>query len=159
MMLTVGWREWAALPELGVPAIKVKVDTGARSSALHAYYVEPFGTGKRPRVRFGIHPLQRRTDVEIHCEAEVVDRRMVTDSGGHRERRIVIVTPIRLGDVEWSIEVTLAKRDSMLFRMLLGRTAADGRLLIDPGESYMLGRVPARTVYRRLLRSRRKFPE
>lgn len=158
-MLTVGWREWAALPELGVPAIKVKVDTGARSSALHAYYVEPFGTGKRPRVRFGIHPLQRRTDVEIHCEAEVVDRRMVTDSGGHRERRIVIVTPIRLGDVEWSIEVTLAKRDSMLFRMLLGRTAADGRLLIDPGESYMLGRVPARTVYRRLLRSRRKFPE
>jgi len=138
--LIVGWREWLVLPELGIPAIKAKIDTGARTSALHAFKLKTFKERGQLRVRFGIHPLQKRQDIEIFCEADVIDHRMVTDSGGHREKRYVIETPVRLRDQEWRIEVTLTNRDTMLFRMLLGRTAMRGRILVNPQQSFLTGR-------------------
>ncbi len=140
--ILVGWREWLALPELAIPAIKAKVDTGARTSALHAFYVERFRRKGRNFVRFGVHPLQRRRDLALTCTAELLDQRVVSDSGGHREQRWVIETPVRLGDVEWPMEVTLTDRDSMLFRILLGRTAMTGRILVDPKRSYLTGKQP-----------------
>ena len=136
----IGWREWLALPALGVPAIKAKVDTGARTSALHTFRLETFRRRGRDFVRFAIHPLQRRNDLELHCEARLLGVRVVRDSGGHRERRCVIETTLRVGNAEWPIEMTLTNRESMLFRMLLGRTAMRGRLGVDPGTSYRLGR-------------------
>lgn len=136
----IGWREWVALPDLQLPAIKAKIDTGARSSALHAFYVEPFRRKGRHLVRFGIHPLQRRESVVVHCEAIVADRRQVSDFGGHRELRFVIETDLTLGSETWPIEVTLTNRDTMMFRMLLGRTALSKRVSIDPAKSYLTGR-------------------
>lgn len=135
----IGWREWLALPELQVPAIKAKIDTGARTSALHAFFVEPFTKDGRQMVRFGVHPLQKRLDVEIFCEAPVKDFREVSDSGGHREMRYVIETTILIGDLPRQIEMTLTNRDNMKFRMLLGRTAMEG-LQVIPDQSYLTGR-------------------
>lgn len=132
----IGWREWIALPELGLPAIKAKIDTGARTSALHAWWVEPFDDGGAPWLRFAMHPLQRNTDLSTTCVAPIADRRAVSDSGGHREARYVIETPMRLGDHERRIEITLTDRDTMLFRMLLGRTAMRS-LRVIPNRSFL----------------------
>ncbi len=141
--LRVGWREWVALPDLMILAIKAKIDSGARTSALHTYFVEPFKKKGVFKVRFGIHPLQRRKDIEVVCEADIVDYREVSDSGGHREKRYVIETPVKLGETQWPIEVTLTNRDPMIFRMLLGRSAMKGKLLVNPGISYRTGRMLA----------------
>lgn len=135
----IGWREWCALPELVIPSIKAKIDTGARTSALHAFFVEPYEENGRQMVRFGVHPLQKRVDIEVICCAPIKDFRRVSDSGGHQEMRYVIETPVRLGERIWPIEMTLTNRDSMQFRMLLGRTAMPG-MLVAPDKSFLFGR-------------------
>lgn len=139
-IIRLGWREWLALPELGIPRIKAKVDTGARTSCLHACFVETFRQKQRDRVRFGVHPLQRRADNLLICEADLLDKRVVTDSGGHRERRCIIETEVIVGSDSKRIELTLADRDTMRFRMLLGRTALKGGYLVDAARSYLSGK-------------------
>lgn len=145
----IGWREWVALPELDLPAIKAKIDTGARSSALHAFSMETFTENEIFMVRFGLHPLQKRRDIEVFRTAPVKDRRLVTDSGGHREWRYVIEASVRLGTMSWPIELTLTNRDTMRFRMLLGRSAMTGRVQIDPSRSYLVGKAPDKSVRNR----------
>ncbi len=134
--MEIGWREWLSLPELGLPAIKAKVDTGARTSALHAWKIEPFAHGGAPWVRFHMHPVQRRTDLSVACDAPVIDRRLVRDSGGHTEQRYVIESVLQLGGQRWRIEITLTDRDTMLFRMLLGRQAI-GDCCVRAAESFL----------------------
>jgi hypothetical protein len=139
----LGWREWVGLPELGIDRIKAKVDTGARTSALHAFAVHAFVEDGRQRVRFSMHPIQKDESTVVQCVADVLDQRVVSDSGGHKESRWVIRTRVDLGTESWPIEVTLTARDDMLFRMLLGRTAIRGRYLVDPARSYLHGdRLP-----------------
>lgn len=149
----VGWREWVALPELRIRAIKAKIDTGARTSALHAFLIRSYVDGGAPWVEIHIHPKQRDATRTIVRRAAVIDRRLVTDSGGHRDRRYVIATQLEFGFDRWPIELTLTDRDTMLFRLLLGRTALRDRLIVDPASSFLLGRKS------RLLSRSPKSPE
>ena len=143
-LLTLGWREWVLLPELGLPWIKAKVDTGARTSCLHAFHVETFQKNGEDWVKFGIHPHQQETETEIYCEAKILDQRVVSDSGGHKENRYVISTTIKINEICYPIEITLTNRDSMKFRMLLGRTAMENRFVVNPEESYLMGKPEER---------------
>ncbi len=144
---TIGWREWVALPDLNLPAIKTKVDTGARTSALHAFLIEPYTSAGIEMLRFLIHPIQRNREFHVECHAPVFDFREVTDSGGHREMRYVIRSKIMLGSTAWPIELSLTSRDTMRFRMLLGRRAMENRFVVDPGASYVNGKLKPRLVY------------
>lgn len=137
----VGWREWVCLPELGINKIKAKIDTGARTSALHAFSLEPFSDNGRNRIRFSLHPFQHNNEHIITCVADVIDRRLVTDSGGHEEERYVIYTPITIAGQTWPIEITLTERENMLFRMLLGRSALRKRFIVNPARSFVTTRV------------------
>jgi hypothetical protein len=136
----IGWREWLALPTLQVERIKAKIDTGARTSAIHAFNIRSFADRGSPHVSFVLHPEQRRRHPAIDCIAEVRDERMVTSSSGHAEKRYVIHVDVRLGAYLWPIELTLADRDPLGFRMLLGREAVRHRFLIDAGRSYLAAR-------------------
>lgn len=156
----IGWQEWVALPELGLPAIKAKIDTGARTSALHAFLIEPFGPAGAPMIRFGVNPIPGRLDVAVFCSAAIVDRREVTSSNGEKETRFFVRTEVKLGDRTWPIEIGLTNRESMSYRMLLGRQAIREDMMVDaaasfrqPRLSYKLYRsVPRQTVVRRPLR-------
>ncbi|HDP88408.1 MAG TPA: ATP-dependent zinc protease [Thioalkalivibrio sp.] len=137
----LGWREWIALPDLGLPHIKAKIDTGARTSCLHAFKVKGFRRRGTRWVRFHVHPQQGDRHTEVQCEALVKDRRWVTDSGGHRTLRYVIETGIVVGSQRYTIELTLTNRDNMKFRMLLGRTAMHDHFIVDPQQSYCQERL------------------
>lgn len=139
--IILGWREWLSLPELGIPAIKAKVDTGAKTSALHAFSVEPFRENGIAKVRFQVHPLQKQTSTVVTCEAVIADQRKVSDSGGHRENRYVIYTALVVGGVTLQTELTLTDRDTMQFRMLLGRSALKGNFVVDSDASYLTGKI------------------
>jgi hypothetical protein len=132
----IGWREWVELPDLGVGRIKAKIDTGARSSSLHAFDVETYKLSGKEFVKFKVHPKQRSSRPEIKCHARIVEYRKVKSSNGQAELRPVIVTPILLMGFKWQIEVTLTNRDEMGFRMLLGRESFRDRFYIDAGSSY-----------------------
>lgn len=135
---TIGWREWVALPELGVDRIKAKIDTGARTSALHAFDIEVYEKSGQDWARFIIQPDQKNESDQQKCTCPVRDIRIITNSGGSRERRIVIETQLTIGTLSWPIEMTLTNRDQLGFRMLLGRAALKGRFLVDPGHSFCL---------------------
>ncbi len=137
---TIGWREWLALPDLGIEKIKVKVDTGARSSSLHAFNITCFKKRKIEYVRFEVHPLQRSSRGAMEVEAEILDERSVRSSSGVASLRPVIQTDIEFMGERWPIELTLAGRDEMGFRMLLGREAIRNRFLVDAGKSFYGGR-------------------
>ena len=134
----IGWREWVQLPELLDLPIKAKIDSGARTSSIHSFGTRRFTDAGSPMVEFLLHPLQRRSTPAITCIAPIKDERWVRSSNGEAEKRIVIETPARLGATEWRIELTLASRDVMGFRMLLGREAIRRRFVIDPGRSFRL---------------------
>ncbi|MEQ9368909.1 MAG: RimK/LysX family protein [Coleofasciculus chthonoplastes F3-SA18-01] len=133
----IGWRERVALPDLGISQIKAKIDTGARSSALHAFDVETFSRDGKTMVRFKVHPYQRDTHRTVSAEAELIDQRQVRNSGGHAQLRPVIQTMVELNGERWLIELTLTNRDVMGFRMLLGRQAVRKRFLVDAGRSFV----------------------
>jgi len=135
---TVGWREWAALPAFGIPRIKAKVDTGARTSCLHAFSYERLTERGAPWLRFNVHPMQEDTENVVVCLAPLTDERMVSDSGGHRELRPVITTRVVMGETAFDADFTLTNRDSMRFRMLLGRVAMASRFIVDPRLSFQL---------------------
>lgn len=132
----IGWREYLSLPTLGVEKIKAKIDTGARTSALHAYQIHAIQEGDRTLIKFKIHPIQRETHSTINCIAPLLEYRKITNSGGHATIRPVILTSVQLGDYHWQIELTLTNRDVMGFRMLLGREAIRRRFLVDSGRSF-----------------------
>ncbi len=137
----IGWEEWCALPDLGLAAVKAKIDTGAKTSALHAYDIETFIYHNVPMVRFKIHPIQKKNLVRV-CEAPLVDRRNVISSNGEREMRPVIMTTIMIGSVVMQAELTLTSRHKMNFRMLLGREALKkARLIVSPSKSFLLGKI------------------
>lgn len=132
----LGWEEWVALPDLSLPAIKAKIDTGARTSALHAVAVEPFGTDANPQVRFIMHPDPADPTIEVVCSAKVIDRRSVTSSNGTSELRYIIKANIAVGGRTWPIEISLTNRETMGYRMLLGRSALREDISVVPGASF-----------------------
>ncbi|TQV85155.1 ATP-dependent zinc protease [Exilibacterium tricleocarpae] len=139
----LGWREWVCLPALHIDAIKAKIDTGAKTCALHAYFIEVYQKDNQDWLRFDIHPYQDRADLSVECHAKLVERRNVTDSGGHIENRFVIETDLAVGQHRFKSQVTLTDRENMRFRMLLGRNALNGRFVVDSEQSYCLGSDPA----------------
>lgn len=144
--IILGSEEWCSFPELGIPAIKARVDSGAKTSALHAINIAPFVKDSENWVKFDINPIQNNLKTVIHCEAKLIDKRIVKSSSGFREQRYVIQTQLKIGDDIWAIEMTLTNRDSMGFRMLLGREAMSGRILVDPEQKYLLGQTSTESL-------------
>lgn len=139
--LFIGWQEWCALPGLKLPAIKAKIDTGAKTSAIHAVNIQLYKDKKKEWVSFDVYPIQGDSHTYRSCQAELLDMRYVMSSNGIKEKRYVIKTDLQLGDHTWPIEVTLSNRDPLKFRMLLGREALGTHVLIDPHQTCHLGRM------------------
>jgi ribosomal protein S6--L-glutamate ligase len=144
----LGRTEWVALPALGLFAIKAKVDTGAKTSALHAHTIEAIGTASAPEVRFEVHPIPERPDIAISCSAPIIGQRDVTSSNGETESRYIIETRIRIGSRDWTIELGLTNREGLTHRMLLGRQAIQPGMLVDPASSFRQPKLSPR-LYRR----------
>lgn len=138
----IGWREWVTLSDFDIPWIKAKVDTGARSSSLHAFNPLPFRRRGEDWIRFHVHPVQRKSLRTVEVEARILEYRNVKSSSGKASLRPVILTNVKMLEKTWPIELTLASRDEMGFRMLLGREAVRGRFLVNPGSSYYAGKPP-----------------
>lgn len=151
--LLVGWCEWVVIPALGIPAIRAKIDTGARTSSLHAINIERYRKNGADRVRFEVEPLRRYSRLRIPCDADVIDQRAVKDSGGHSEDRLVVLTTIHLQAFSKSVELTLTERPNMRFRMLIGRTALVPDIVVNPAVSYHLGGMRVKTAYAEYLRN------
>ena len=143
-LMPIGWEEWISLPQLKLPAIKAKVDTGAKTSALHAFRVDKILVNGETKVRFGIHPIPERTDIEVYCVADLVAEREVTSSSGQTELRYVIRTIAQFGDKQWPIEITLTDRETLAYRMLIGRSAMKGQLVVVPEASFLLGKLSSK---------------
>lgn len=154
-LAVLGWREWVRLPDLGEFRTKAKLDSGARTSCLHAFDLVRFEKDGEEWVQFEIHPLQRRAEPAVVVTAPVYDERRIRSSNGKVEQRPVIRTNLLVGGVHWPIEITLTRRDEMGYRMLLGREALRGRALIDTGRSYLSGRVPRKK--KKKLKTRTRF--
>ena len=144
--LILGSEEWCSFPDLNIPIIKARVDSGAKTSALHAVNIAPFIRDNENWVKFDINPIQNNTKAVKHCEAKLIDKRVVKSSSGYREQRFVIQTELKIGEETWKIEMTLTNRDSMGFRMLLGREAMSGRVLVDPEQKYLLGQPTLESI-------------
>ena len=153
----VGSEEWCSFPILGIPTIKARVDSGAKTSALHAINIAPFIKNEENWVKFDINPIQNNNKTVIHCESKLVDKRVVKSSSGFREQRYVIGAELEIGGKKWTIEITLTNRDSMGFRMLLGREAMSGRVLVDPEAKYLLGQ-PTPENLKELYKTTEKAP-
>ena len=138
--LIVGWREWAGLPHLGVEMIKVKIDTGAKTASLHAFDLMPFTYMGEDWIQFDIHPLQDNDTIIHRCTAPIIDYRWITSSTGHSQQRYIIRTTLTIGDFSSSVAISLAKRDEMGFRMLIGRDALGDHILVNPSHSFLLTR-------------------
>lgn len=137
----IGWKEWFGLNCISLPAIKGKIDTGAKTSSLHAFNIESFYIEDVEYVKFEIHPLQKNKKLSRTCVARVIDRRMVSDSSGKKEKRFVIKSDLEIGENKVRIEITLANRDTMAFRMLLGREAIkQAKMLVDTSKSFIQGK-------------------
>lgn len=137
----IGWQEWVAFPELGIKKIKAKIDTGAKTSALHAEEIEIYKTKTGiQRARFFVVPLKSKPHYRIHCSAELIDQRFVRSSNGQRELRTTVITNLEINDFDYPIELTLTNRDSMGFRLLIGRSALAKNFIVDPHHTLMLGR-------------------
>lgn len=137
--MVIGSDEWCAFTSIKIPAIKARVDSGAKTSSMHAVNIQKFSHNEEQWVRFEVHPLQKNKKITVHCEAPLIDQRVIKSSSGDKEQRPVIRVPLSLGGKSWEVEVTLTNRDSMGYRMLLGREAMSGRVLIDPEGQCLLG--------------------
>ncbi|PIQ43160.1 MAG: ATP-dependent zinc protease [Gammaproteobacteria bacterium CG11_big_fil_rev_8_21_14_0_20_46_22] len=146
--ILIGWKEWCSLPELKIPAVKAKIDTGAKTSCIHAINIEPFKKNTVDWVHFTIDPIQGDDTVLVKTNARIVDKRLITSSNGHKELRYIIHTTLRLGEVEWPIDISLSNRESMRFKMLLGRDALKHHTLIDPVKMHCHGKFTKRQVKR-----------
>ncbi len=144
--IRIGWQEWVSLPYLNIPAVKAKIDTGAKTSSIHAFNIEPYQRGNKEYVKFIIHPLQGNTSIDIVCHAPVIDIRGVMSSNAHVENRYVIKSELCLGDRKWEIELTLSDRDPLRYRMLLGREALRSKVLIDPSKSLCVTKYTKREL-------------
>lgn len=142
--LLIGRHEWCELPDLHIPAIKAKIDTGAKTSSLHAFNIKLIKRHHRRYVHFNIHPLQGDEKTLVSCVAPIIDEREITSSNGHKEHRYVIRTTLAINNQAWEIEVTLSNRDPLRYRLLLGREALNGRVLIDPSLSCHQKRITSK---------------
>ena len=138
----VGWREWVSFTEFGGPPVRAKVDTGARTSAIHARNIKITRQGGRDIATFDIYPVQRDASIVVHCRAPIVTRRRIRNSGGQVQERLIVRTTIAIGDNSFAIDLSLTRRDQMGYRMLLGRRALKNRFVVDSGRSYVQGNKP-----------------
>ncbi|MFI4983891.1 MAG: ATP-dependent zinc protease [Rickettsiales bacterium] len=146
--MILGWKEWVSLPDLGLPGIKAKIDTGAATSSIHAYNIKYVVKGGQKYVKFDIHPIQKNNKISKSCMAKLVDKRHVRSSSGDKQRRPVVITQLRMGNYEWEIQLNLTNRDSMGMRMLIGREALVGRGMVDPTHKFLHGKVNTKRLYK-----------